>query len=202
MKKTLFLLTVLTAMICSCDDGDKDEDVYPSIITELADVDTDADGVLTKMRTDNGKSYSIVNRVSGLKESSTFRILCGYTPVSDDKVNLLQAQLAYYLCDSTSVLSTDPTPVLSVWRAGRYINMQLAPLTQGGVQYWGFAVDKVEGTHTYLSLHHNQNGDPASYTKNVYASLDVNALTETSEGDIITLTINTPKGEKTWNFVK
>ena len=49
--------------------------------------------------------------------------------------------------------------------------MQLAPLTQGGTQYWGYLVDEVSGNTTHISLHHRQNDDPLSYTQTVYASI-------------------------------
>ena len=93
------------------------------------------------------------------------------------------------------------TPLPAPPTSGSYINLHLAPLTQGGNHSWGFITDSI-GTdgHRYLSLHHRQNGDPLSYTQETYASIPLEELDSMTEGDSITLSIHTFKGIKTWNF--
>ncbi len=80
--------------------------------------------------------------------------------------------------------------------------MYLSPLTQGGKQYWGFITDSIKGGHAWVSLHHNQNADPLSYTQPTYASLPVDSIKGIQAGDSITLRINTFNGTQTWNFKK
>ena len=179
----------------------KHHDTYPSIITEMADLYTDGQGVMEKFTTDAGVTYKIVNGKGGLKANVLYRILCGYVP-SGENATVYQVQSAYYLRDSTKIAKTDPTGVKSAWRAGKYINMYLSPLTQGGTQYWGFITDSIKDGHAWVSLYHNQNADPLSYTQPTYASLPVDSIKGIREGDNITLCINTFNGLQTWNFKK
>jgi hypothetical protein len=194
----ILAIVCLTAIVSSCS---KEEEAYPSIITEMADMYTNAEGVGSKITTDAGATYTITNRIADLAPNALYRILCGYVP-SGNNAAIYQAQSAYYLKDSTEIAKTDPTDVKSAWRAGKYINMYLIPLTQGGTQYWGFIIDKVENGHAWVSLYHNQNGDPLSYTQPTYASLPVDDIKDIQEGDIITLSIKTFNGIQTWDFKK
>lgn len=202
MKHTsLFILTItcLTATVVACKNGE--EEAYPSIITEMADMYTNAEGVSEKFTTDGGKTYKITNTQSKLTPNALYRILCGYVP-SGTNATIYQAQSAYYLRDSTENAKTDPTDVKSAWRGGRYINMYLSPHTQGGIQYWGFITDSIKDGHAWVSLYHNQNNDPLSYSQPTYASLPVDSIKGIQEGDIITLCINTFNGPQTWDFKK
>ena len=57
MKKYLTILAALTlCMAC----GDEQE-TYPSILTEMADAYVDAEGILYKIETDRGQSYTLTN---------------------------------------------------------------------------------------------------------------------------------------------
>lgn len=200
MKKQLIIISALVALY-SCSDSKEDDEVYPDIVTELADVTTDNQGRMTRMTLDNGTSYQISNPQEGYAKKAMYRVACSYVP-SGSSAELYQVEGVHYLRDSSTVAIKDPTPVVSAWRAGKYINLQLAPLTQGGPQYWGFIIDKVDPGHAYVSLHHRQNGDPMSYTQTSYASLPVDSLKDIVAGDKITLSIATPKGEQTWEFQK
>ena len=197
--KHLFLLaaSVVTAFVgCKGDD-----ESYPSIITEMADMYTNSEGVNEKFVTDAGVTYTITNSQNGFVPKARYRILCGYVP-SGSSATIYQSQGVHYLRDSTSVAAADPTGVKSAWRAGKYINLYLAPLTQGGEQYWGFITDSIRDGHAWIRLHHRQNADPLSYTQATYASLPVDSIKELQEGDAITLSINTFSGIQTWEFRK
>ena len=194
----IFTLAFLTAVVSSCS---KEDDTYPSIITEMSDLHTNAEGVGETFTTDAGVTYTITNAPVDLAPNALYRILCGYVP-SGNNATLYQAQSVYYLRDSTEIAKTDPTDVKSAWRAGKYINMYLSPLTQGGTQYWGFITDSIKHGHAWVSLYHNQNNDPLSYTQPTYASIPVDSIKDIQEGDIITLCINTFNGPRTWDFKK
>ena len=194
----IFVFACLTAVVSSCK---KEDDSYPSIITEMADLYTNAEGVGEKFTIDTGITYTVTNGPVNLAPNALYRILCGYVPSGESAV-IYQAQSVHYLRDSTEIAKTDPTEVKSAWRAGKYINMYLSPLTQGGVQYWGFITDSIKDGHAWLSLYHNQNNDPLSYTQPTYASLPVDSIKNIQEGDIITLCINTFNGPQTWDFKK
>ena len=110
-----------------------------------------------------------------------YRAVCGFIP-HGEAATLQYATGAYLLRDSTELaIESNATGVVSVWKSGRYINMQLSPLTQGGTQYWGYRCDSISGRTVHLCLHHRQNGDPLSYTKTVYASILIDISEERKE---------------------
>ena len=201
MKHASLFILALACLTTFVACKNSEDDTYPSIITEMADLYTNAEGVGEKFTTDAGITYTVTKGPDDLVPNALYRILCGYVP-SGDKAIIYQAQSAYYLKDSTEIAKTDPTGVQSAWRAGKYINMYLSPLTQGGKQYWGFITDSIKGGHAWVSLYHNQNNDPQSYTQPTYASLPVDSIKGIHEGDIITLSINTFNGPQTWDFKK
>lgn len=198
MKRSNLLIL---ALICLASCSNNEDDTYPSIITELADLYTNDQGVMEKFITDAGITFQITNSKGDLAPKAMYRILCGYVP-SGNSATIYQAQSIYYLRDSTAIAKTDPTGVKSAWRAGKYINMYLSPLTQGGRQYWGFITDSIKNGHAWVSLYHNQNNDPLSYTQPTYASIPVDSIKDIQEGDDITLCINTFNGPQTWDFKK
>ena len=198
MKRSYLLIL---GLICLASCSNNEDDTYPCIITEMADLYTNDDGKMEKFTTDADITYQITNGKGDLKPRAFYRILCGYVP-SGNSATLYQVQGVNYLRDSTKIAKTDPTGVKSAWRAGKYINMYLSPLTQGGTQYWGFITDSIKDGHAWVSLYHNQNADPLSYTQPTYASLPVDSIKGIREGDIITLCINTFNGLQTWNFKK
>ena len=198
MKRSYLLIL---GLICLASCSNNEDDTYPSIITEMADLYTDGEGVMEKFTTDAGVTYQIINGQGDLQPKALYRILFGYVP-SGNSATLYQVQGVNYLRDSTKSAKTDPIGVKSAWRAGKYINMYLSPLTQGGTQYWGFITDSIKNGHAWVSLHHNQNADPLSYTQPTYASLPVDSIKGIREGDNITLCINTFNGLQTWNFKK
>lgn len=171
----------------------EEHDPYPNVITELADIHTDAAGKTVKLELDNGKIFDITNPLTVEQTEHTFRVLVGFVP-QDNKATLYSSQGAYLLDDSTATPKTDPVKVLSVWRTERYINIHLAPLTQGGTQHWGIITDSIVGEHHYLHLHHNQNGDPTSYTTDVYASIPIERSIP------VTLRVNTFNGTANYEY--
>ena len=189
-RRYIILLSLLALHLTACQD---DEDAYPSIITEFVDMQSNDEGVLVQFTNDHQKTYQIVNVLEGADPNSIYRMVCGYVP-EDDRATIYQLIGVSILRDSTEVLHQDPVRMLSVWRAGDYVNMQLAPLTQGGRQYWGYAIDSITPHHVHLTLHHNQNGDPQSYTQNFYASIYVKRIEGFAEGDTITLSLPTTDG--------
>jgi hypothetical protein len=201
MKKVLLLMMIVC--LVSCKDGEDDfSDIYPNVVTEFAMIRTDDSGTMIEFTTDDERTYTLSNPQPGYEKNAKYRAVCGYIP-EGRTARLYTATGAYMLRDSTELAyDPDPIKVTSVWQSGRYINMQLAPLTQGGTQYWGYRVDEVSGNTTHISLHHRQNGDPLSYTATVYASLTTDDFETISTGDNIVLHIKTFKGEQVWTFKK
>ena len=195
----LFLLLLVLAC---CKGGDDASDFYPSILTEFATVRTDASGTMFELTTDDERTYVISNPQKGYDKDARYRVVCGFVP-DGQNATLYQLTGAYLLHDSTELaIEPDPIKVTSVWQSGRYINMHLSPLTQGGTQYWGYRIDGASGGTIHVSLHHRQNDDPLSYTQTVYASLSMDELESIPAGNDIVLHIKTFKGEQVWRFRK
>ena len=197
-SKYLFFLLLL---LFSCK-GDDTSDFYPNVITEFALIKTDVSGTMTELTTDDNRTYTISNPQGGYKKNYIYRAVCGFVP-DGQTATLYSAAAAHILRDSTSLAyEPDAIKVTSVWQSGRFINMHLSPLTQGGTQYWGYRIDGVSGNTTHISLHHRQNGDPLSYTQTVYASILFDDFETIPTGDNIALHIKTFKGEQVWTFQK
>lgn len=195
----LFLLLLL--LLASCK-GDDTSDFYPNVVTEFAMIRTNASGTMVELTTDDERTYTLNNPQEGYDKNVMYRAVCGFVP-DGQNARLYHLTAAYMLRDSTELAyEPDAIKVVSVWQSGRYINMQLAPLTQGGIQYWGYRIDGVSGNTTNITLHHRQNGDPQSYTQTVYASILIDDFETIPTGDKITLHIKTFKGEQVWTFQK
>ncbi|MBO4642274.1 MAG: hypothetical protein J5661_05410 [Bacteroidaceae bacterium] len=201
MKRLPILLLCLTLaftwMLTGC--SSDDEGTYPSIITEFANMKTNESGVMKSFTTDDNHTYQITNLLEGYLHNTLYRVVCGFVP-EGNKARVYQLYGAYLLRDSLKQAQRDPTGVVSAWRRGRFINLHLSPLTQGGTQYWGFITDSIHPQHTFLSLHHRQGEDPLSYTKTVYASIPLDSIATYNATDTVTLVIQTFQGAKRFDF--
>ena len=198
MKKLIpFLAVILLGTACQ-----EEQQTYPSIITEMTDAYVNEQGVMHKIETDQGAVYTLTNPQKDFEPQSINRVLSGFVPLSAGTAQLYQMKGVYLLRDSSAIAQKDPTGVLSAWRAGKYINLHLSPKTQGGKQYWGFAVDSVSTGHTRISLHHRQNNDAPAYTQDTYASIPVDSIKTAQPGDSLIMTVATFNGFKTWTFKK
>ena len=117
----LLWLTLLAGVSCKEDDY-----VYPSVVTEFIDGQTDSEGVLSRLITDEGEVYTIQPRegLDGLTPDSLYRTVSVYQPLTESgEVYLYSAQLIMALdplpAESfTEGVVTDPLDVRSVWRSG------------------------------------------------------------------------------------
>lgn len=184
----------LFILLCLFSCSDKDDTPYPNIITELADCPTDAQGTMSSIVLDDDTRLTLSNPQKGLKANVTYRVLVGYALESDGRARLYTATGTPLLRDSTAVATCDPVQVVSVWRTSRYLNLHLMPKTQGGSQTWGYIVERIEGRHAYLRLHHRQGSDPTAYSTDIYVSLPLDLV----EADDFTLHIQTFDGMKEW----
>ncbi|MCQ2197402.1 MAG: hypothetical protein MJZ60_07780 [Bacteroidaceae bacterium] len=207
--KNILALSLCTMLLSLCISScSSDDDVYPSIISEMADLYTDAQGTTTKIVLDNDKTYNIENPQKGYAKNALYRVLCGFVP-NGVNVTLYQLTGVNILRDSSSIARRDPVDLLSIWRTPRYINVHLKAKTQGGRQYWGFITDSIvtkagadgtEVTHAYVSLHHNQNGDPTSYSDEVFVSLPLDSLKGIKQQSPITFSIKQTNGTKDYEL--
>lgn len=203
MRRLLILILILIfiplcTLLTAC--SEEDDTHFPSMWNEIVCLHTDDQGQVKYMVTDEGETYQVTNTLFGQKPNTLFRVMCGYS-INEGYATLYQTMSVHLLQDSTACAVHDPTKVLSVWKSGSFINLHLAPLTQGGQHAWGYSLDSIsDSRHCFLSLHHSQGKDPLSYTQETYASISLSRMPQLAEGDSISLSIHTFNGIKTWNF--
>ena len=195
--KFSFLILLSSFLISSSSCTDAKAAFYPSIVTELADCPTDAEGRMTGIVLDDDTRLTLSNPQKGLKPSVVYRALVGYALEGDGRARLYSATGTPLLRDSTSVATCDPVNVVSLWRTSRYINLHLLPKTQGQAAHaWGFITDSITDRHAYLRLHHRQGQDPTSYSTDQYASLPLDLV----DADRFTIRIETFQGLREWEL--
>ena len=165
----------------SCSD---DESWVPPFITDFAELSTDGNGAIAGMTFDNGVKYEnakfVVNCAGrdGLTPDSVYRAICVYTRM-DNIVTLHSYTKAFapepigpdVLTDG--IIKTDPCIIQSIWRGGNYINAIM--LVQGKDQphIVGFIDEGIVGEENKeltIRLYHDQNSDPAAFTRTIYLS--------------------------------
>lgn len=204
------LCCLFVCLSYSCSQTDE-QTTYPSLITEFAELYADADGNICQMRPDRKSTYYLVSPLRGYHPHTEYRAACTYAFSGNDSttVRIYGLERVVVLQDSTqqSYPGTDPLQVVSLWDGGDFINLHLSVKTQSGTQHWGYRMDSIRITAqqkriAYLTLYHNQNNEPLSYSEKVYASLPKNSLKAVIEpGDSICLQINTFAGKNSWKFI-
>lgn len=204
-------LLTFSASFISCSD-DEDGYVYPPLLSEFADVVTDASGAFTHIHTDKGESLPIVNSselmADGVTPDTLYRVLSRYEPVEGGaKLYSLQAIPAPYAQPVDSFpegIKADAVEMQSIWRGGNYLNMILLVKAQDGKHIFSFVEDSLTtssvGVRTlYLSLYHDAGGDVQAYTQKAYLSVPLQPYSSLlSSGDSIVFSIPTTSGWQRW----
>lgn len=190
------------------------QEPYPDLVTEFADIHTDANGLFQSMTTDDGAIFGITNtNIKPHHPNAIYRAVVGFVPKisgGSSEAEIYTLTGAYVLEDSTTIVRHDPTGIESMWKKGAYINMQLTAKTQGGTHLWGYAIDSIQGTgengrvhsHFHLSIHHNQGNDPLSYSQTYYCSIPISKIEAYKPNDTVSVSVHTFDGIKKWMFSK
>lgn len=188
------------------------EGAYPPIVDNFADIRTDGGGQMVSLSLDDGDSFSITNRleVSSYRPDTVYRVVAGYT-LEGKAATLYRLSPVAVLGDSTGCARHDPVGVVGVWLGGGYVNLHLVAMTHHSRPHFvGFACDSVavagEGrvhSTTHISLHHDQNGDPVSFSANAYCSIRRDGIgVWRCAGDTLCIRVCTFDGDRVWRFVR
>ena len=203
-------LCVACAAFClvACSDDDEHGHV-PSYITDLLLVSTDGEGTLATVTLDNGKTYDVAAQQKSTNyPDTTFRCRAVYTlqdgeltlgsvvtifaqaPSPASAFALIRNGVVYY---GEEYIPRDPVKLISMWKAGGYINLHLGLLTSGSaVHQYAFCQDS---PGCYSLVHLRPFGDKESYTEHVYMSMPI------PEGlDHLTFSVHTYDGVFTQAF--
>lgn len=178
----LFFLPMFLLLGVGCQE---DEYVYPDVLTELTEIQTDNKGMLTYLVTDTGEKYRVLERegLDGLTPDSTYRTLCVYrmADTQDSTVQLYSAQTVLSMLPKPASefhegICTDPLSIQSIWLSGKYLNMVLLPLAKDKAHIFHFVenslIQSPEGINQLeLTLYHDQNGDYEAFTRKTYLSI-------------------------------
>lgn len=206
----------LTVFLLSNEGCQEDDYVYPDVLTEFTEVQTNDEGVLTYLLTDQGDKYQILERegLDGLTPDSIYRTLCVYqiTDVEKETVQLYSAQKVLSMLPKPASafsdgIRTDPLDIQSIWLSGKYLNMVLLPMAKDKSHIFHFVENSLtqdnEGrAQLELTLYHDQNGDYEAFTRKTYLSMPLWGYgNKLDTGDRIVLHIQTyEEGNTTREF--
>lgn len=210
MKRTALCLLATTVLLCTaCSD---DEKPLPNIQTMLADMTPDANGQVSELTLDDGGVKTLAKPLKGLKADSTYRIWAVYevqTPTCVSLIGCTPVLAAAPKAYATDKVRTDALSVVSCWQGASYINLHIGIKgTNTGKHYFGFnrgeLTDNGNGTRTlHITLLHDQHGDPAYYTTEMYLSMPLKSLAGTlrPSTDSVSVSVNTFRGVEHFAFI-
>lgn len=199
-----FGVVLALSFVASCGDDDEILDNYRFDLCELV---TDAQGCLTQLRFDDGRTLTPTKEFNQLAPDSLYRVLAVYVPTAEGKAEIRQLGAVISplpLVFERRPVLTDPVRVLTAWRTPRYFNLRVA-ISRSTLEkhILGFADEGIEKLNNgkrrlRLRLYHDRNNDPAHYDEETYLSCPTYPYEKrlTRGVDSVTMVVNTPQGEQ------
>lgn len=163
--------------------SDKDGEDYPPLLTDMVVAESNGEAVLSRVTLDNGTTYDVAAQgVDAGVADTLFRCMASYTLEAGSlhlygvkavfsEPPLTAEEIAERSGLEATALPRDPVKLVSVWRAGGYVNLQIGVMTTGvGKHAFAFCA---EGDGEYSLLHLRPANDAESYTETVYLSMPV-----------------------------
>ena len=177
LKQSIILFAVVLLTAC-----DKEEYVYPDLITEMSCLKTNAEGFGVQIITDNGAIWNLKegNRPDSLTADSVYRVVSRFAPVADSEA------VAYSFWKVISPLPKpeseyesirmEPVDIQSIWRSGDYLNMVLQVMVKDKEHELSFIdngiTSNANGTQTlHLTLYHHRKDDVEGFMQKYYLSV-------------------------------
>lgn len=192
----------LTACLYACGDDTAD---YPSFVTDLVEVHTDASKTVVAISLDNGKRYAVSSEQKMKAEVADTIYRCYASYVIDNgfvRLYELRHIISSYPVPYASFKQHphEPVKIISMWKSGGYVNLHLGVLVSGVKSHsYDFCCDSIiDGTEYVSLLHLRPEGDGEAYTQHVYMSLPLQRKGDAPANTV--LSINTYDGVKTFNY--
>ena len=198
MKTICFFLSAVLFSACG-----KEDYVYPNLITEMACLKTDGNGVGTQIVTDQGIVWHLLkdNRPDSLTADSTYRVVSRFAPLNESEA---QAYAFWKVVaplpkpeKKSETIHTDPVSIQSMWQSGDYLNMVLHVKVKDQEHELSFIENGItantDGTQTLmLTLFHNRKGDIEGFDQKFYLSVPLwHYQDKLNKGDRIVFQLNT-----------
>lgn len=173
MTKLQFLTLFLSvSALVSCKD---EAETFPNVVTQMAAVSTEANGRLTRMTTDDGTTYRILNELYAGDKPAIYRMFCNYV-VEPEGATLKGAAGVWVLRPGEKPEKTLPLSVVSAWKGGGYANLHLQYMRRSASHTLTLTQDSVVGDITYLTVHHPWVNDIMAWTVDEYASIPLEEM--------------------------
>ena len=202
MKKLLKTICIFLSAVLLSACG-KEDYVYPNLITEMACLKTDGNGIGTQIVTDQGIVWHLQkdNRPDSLTADSTYRIISRFAPLNESEA---QAYAFWKVIaplpkpeKEYETIHTDPVSIQSIWQSGDYLNMVLHIKVKEQEHELSFIENGIatntDGTQTLmLTLFHNRKGDVEGFDQKFYLSVPLWYYQDKlNKGDQIVLQLST-----------
>lgn len=196
----IILILFTTMLFSACGE---DEYVYPDMLTEMACLQTDAQGYGHQLITDNGKTWAIPQnqQPNKLTADSLYRVISKFAPHDNGEISVYALQSVKAplpkVASEFPVIYTDPISIQSIWQSGEYLNLILQVMVKDQEHEFGFIDNGIttdaNGVQTLsLTLFHNRNNDVEGFYRKVYLSVPLWHYKEIlNQGDVIEFHLNT-----------
>lgn len=210
------LAFVVVSSLTSC--GKDNDSELATLCAEVCYVNTGQAGVVLSSMMDDDRTLSFTQPLTAkwaATPDSTYRALLYYKMSGSTTVDAITAVSALNLCPRTKqelkelYEQRDPLQLTSAWMAENRRNLNMLLRVKSGYMdesrphVMAVVCDTVceseTGRRHYYSICHSQNGVPADYGVDVYASIPTDDI---GVGDTLTLTVPTWNGVVTRDFVK
>ena len=164
-------------LLCLCGCSKDEDDSMPAYKIDLAEIDTDHDGLVTVVRFDNGVTYTVGQKITAETADTTYRCMCTYFVDANQKLSVYG--LTHVFSPNPrpraefKTFAYDPVNLTSSWKSGGYLNLRIGLLTTDeGSHSFGFCEDSVVNRKVYITLMHGRpEEDAESYTKDLFLSI-------------------------------
>ncbi|MBR5203854.1 MAG: hypothetical protein IKW32_01355 [Bacteroidaceae bacterium] len=202
MKKLLKTICIFLSAVLLSACG-KEDYVYPNLITEMACLKTDGNGIGTQIVTDQGIVWHLQkdNRPDSLTADSTYRIISRFAPLNESEA---QAYAFWKVIaplpkpeKEYETIHTDPVSIQSIWQSDDYLNMVLHIKVKDQEHELSFIENGItantDGTQNLmLTLFHNRKGDVEGFDQKFYLSVPLwHYQNKLNKGDQIVFQLNT-----------
>lgn len=215
--KGFVLVNIVVLLFAAC--AGKDDNDMTTFCADVCDINTSARGVVVSCVMDDDSRFAFTQPMKlnwTSTPDSTYRALLYYNKVEGDNVvepiNAVRV-LTIVPKDEKELKDIydkrDPLELEAAWFAknGRNLNLRIKVksgyMEKSKPHILGMLRDSISqqegGTRYYYSICHSQNGVPADYSVDAYASVPTESM---KKGDVVVLTIPTWTGMQTREIVK
>lgn len=190
----------------------KDDYTYPNVLTELTEVQTNAQGRIKQLTTDRGETFIVSEQSAANKftADSLYRMLTVFEPIEGevDQIRVYSARPVFSKIPQPEFffkegIKTDPVDIQSIWRSGNYLNMILCVQTKDhphkfhfvnhGIKTYGNS--RTSGQNVLeLTFYHDRGKDYEAFTTKYIFSIPLKGYeSKMKKGDKIRFSLNTYK---------